>query len=273
MASSWTVTLTSQTAVLAAFEVIEELSERFETPTPQSAEVQTAALALGPLVEVLLLRRAWRKAGHELLLRGRDDARHTAIRTASSRPIAVGELGPTAGAFHITGNGQALEFARHDFVSATGKLARDAGMPHQGSNLLKACLGELMENVTQHAGAGAKGLAAYEMGPKTIALAVADTGQGVVQAYVASQPKLKGLCAMEALEWAVRDNRSRFREPGRGTGFSTVVRAMRTMDAALRVRSDDASIEIEGAGGAAAWISRDQPWLHGFVVSLQLRWQ
>jgi hypothetical protein len=104
-------------------------------------------------------------------------------------------------------------------------------------------------------------------------LAVADTGQGVVRGYVSSFPDLAGLDAATALGWAVVDHRSRFGGTGRGTGFSTVMRAMLTLDAALRVRSDDASIEIEGASIGADWVVRDQDSLSGFVVSLHVRWR
>jgi hypothetical protein len=48
---------------------------------------------------------------------------------------------------------------------------------------------------------------------------------------------------------------------------------MLTLDAAFRVRSDDASIEIEGASSGANWVVRDQDMLSGFVVSLHVRWR
>lgn len=222
---------------------------------------------------MLVLRRQWRETGHEVRFRDVGQARYAVIAEAARKSRPWGKAGPTAGAFHIIGRGQPLDLARHEFVVTTGKLASKAGMPAGAARLLNAALIELMENVTEHAGDDVRGLAAFELGEKTMSLTVADSGRGVVQGYVASQPELHGLAAMQALEWAVREHRSRLTERGRGTGFSTVMRAMRTLDAALRVRSDDASIEIEGAGGDAQWVARDQPLLRGFVVSLHLSWR
>ena len=138
---------------------------------------------------------------------------------------------------------------------------------------MKGAFAELISNVSEHAGEAANGIAAYDLRAESMWLAVADSGQGVVRGFVANAPDLAGLDAATALGWAVVDHRSRFSRPGRGTGFSTVMRAMLTLDAALRVRSDDASIEIEGAASGADWVVRDQDPLRGFIVSLHVRWR
>jgi hypothetical protein len=93
-----------------------------------------------------------------------------------------------------------------------------------------------------------------------------------VRAYLETQPELAGLGAMDALEWAVKEHRSRFNDPKRGLGFSSVLNASRVMDAALRVRSDEGSIEVEGPADTSPWFVRDQSMLSGFVVSLRLAW-
>jgi anti-sigma regulatory factor (Ser/Thr protein kinase) len=265
--------LSSQPPVLAAFEAVDELSQRFEDSPVGQFECKSSEFALGPLAEVLVLRRKWRAEGHEVRLRSDGDARHAAIvEVTKKKSRAAAKVEPGVGAFHIAGSGEPLGIATHEFVSATGRLALQAGMPLGASRLLKGAFGELIDNVSEHAGSDARGLAAYELGPRSISVVVADSGRGVVQGYVTSEPELAGLDAMDALKWAVKEHRSRLKEPGRGTGFSTVMRAMRALDAALRVRSDDASIEIEGAGDGATWVLRDQPKLQGFVVSLHLTW-
>lgn len=263
----------NEPSVLSDFDSVDKLSTRFEAGLGKRVDIDSSDLALGPLAEVLILRRSWREAGFDVRLSGNGDARHAVISRASKRSDVVSEVGPGTGAIRIVGDGEAVGLATHAFVSATGKLACEAGMPVEASRLLKGVFGELIDNVSEHAGAGASGLAAYELKSNSISLIVADSGQGVVRGYVASQPELAGLVAMDALEWAVQQHKSRFGAPGRGTGFATVLRAMRVMDAALRVRSEDASIEIEGPADSATWYAKDQPMLQGFVVSLHLTWR
>ena len=264
--------MTKPMPILDRFEAVDELSRQVEEASAP-IEVQSSELSVGALAEVLILRSSWRGDGRDVRIKGAGDARHAAISAVTKNLSAGSAVGPSAGAFHIVGSGEALDLSRHEFAAAAGRLAQESGMPVSAARVLKGAFSELMENVGQHAGIGTKGLAIYELTARSIAVAVADSGQGIVKGYLTSQPDLAGLGAMDALEWAVRQHRSRFTEPGRGTGFSTVVRAMRTMDAALRVRSDDASIEIEGVGDGTDWVVRDQPSIQGFVVSLQLNWR
>jgi hypothetical protein len=145
-------------------------------------------------------------------------------------------------------------------------------MPVAASRLVKGAFAELIGNVSEHAGDSTHGIAAYDLRCNGMWLAVADSGQGVVRGYVSHTPDLAGLEAATALRWAVVAHRSRLSGSGRGTGFSTVMRAMLTLDGTLRVRSDDASIEIEGASSGGSWVVCDQDMLKGFVVSLHFRW-
>ena len=259
--------------VLSCFDALEDLAEQVRGAGHEAGAVSSSQLELGPLAELLVLRRQQQTAGRTLRLNGEGDARHAAIRAASATVAGQVQLGRQAGAFQIRGSGESVELAGHGFALAVGRYAQDAGMPDDASRLLKGAFAELIGNVSEHAGDDANGIAAYDLRANEIWLAVADTGQGVVRGYVSNSPNLAGLDAATALGWAVVDHRSRFSEPGRGTGFSTVMRAMLTLDAALRVRSDDASIEIEGASSGANWVVRDQDSLSGFVVSLHVCWQ
>lgn len=267
------VDLPSEHKILSCFDALDDLSERFEGAKQGAGLVKSLQLELGPLAELLVLRRDWLAQGRNLLLDGTGDARHAAIRTACARAVGSAQLGAKAGAFQIRGSGEAGELAGHDFALAAGRYAQEAGMPGGAARLLKGAFAELISNVSEHAGEAANGIAAYDLRCDSMWLAVADSGQGVVRGYVSNAPDLAGLDAAAALRWAVVAHRSRFSEPGRGTGFSTVMRAMLTLDAALRVRSDDASIEIEGGSSGANWVVRDQDSLNGFVVSLHVRWQ
>lgn len=263
----------SSTSLLEAFDAVERLSTSLEAGEPTSLEVHSSELALGPLAEVLVLRRVWREVGADVRLVGASDARHAAMSAVARSPVASRLVSGQLGALHIVGQGELLESESYEFVAAAGRIAHEAGMPLEAARTLKGVLGELVDNVSAHAGADAKGIAAFEVQAKAVYVVVADTGQGIVSGFLESQPDRVGLAAADALEWAVQQNRSRFREPGRGLGFRRVLNALRAMDGALRVRSDDASIEIEGPADTATWYLKDQPRLQGFVVSLQLSWR
>lgn len=263
----------SSTRLLEGFDAVERLSTNLEAGGQPSVDVLCSELALGPLAEILVLRRSWREVGVDVRISGTSDARHAAMSAVARSPVASRLVNSRVGALHIVGQGEMLESECHEFVAATGRLAHESGMPLEASRTLKGVLGELVDNVSVHGGPGAKGIAAFEIHSKAISVVVADTGQGIVRGFLESQPERHGLIAADALECAVKQNRSRFRERGRGLGFASVLNAMRAMDGALRVRSDDASIEIEGPADSATWYLKDQPTLQGFVVSLYLSWR
>ncbi len=258
--------------MLAAFETLDDLTGDIEGRVGASIDVATSSLALGPLAELLVLRKSWREQGIEVRLRGRGDARHESISQVIKQTAAASTASHSFGACSIVGTGETVDALIHEFVSSTGKAAAEAGMPPDAARLLKGIFGELIDNIPDHAGPGARGLAAYELGRRSISLAIADTGRGIVRAYLETQPELAGLGATDALEWAVKERRSRFKDPTRGLGFSSVLKASRVMDAALRVRSDEGSIEVEGPADSAPWFVKDQSMLRGFVVSLCVTW-
>ena len=112
-------------------------------------------------------------------------------------------------------------------------------------------------------------MAAFDITPGNFWLAVGDSGVGALATYSA-MPEVQS--ARQALDAAVVEHRSSTGDPARGLGFRQVLGALRSMDAALRVRSGDASLEIEGVGGSGNWVSREQQQLCGFVVSAHVRW-
>lgn len=262
----------NDSSLLTLFDPVDELTNQFEDGAIKRAVVDTPSLGLGALAELLVLRRDWRKAGFDLQLKGGGDARHAVISQVVKQPTATTALNASVGARSVFGGDAPGQDDTFVFIATAGRLAREGGMPADAARLMQGAFGELIDNISKHAGEGARGIAAFEAGLKAISLVVADTGQGIVRGYLEKQPELQGLGATDALEWAVRQHRSRFTEPGHGTGFQSVLKAMRTMDASLRVRSDEGSLETEGQAGEAPWLVKDQSMLNGFVVSLRLTW-
>lgn len=258
---------------LGCYQALDDLAESIAATPSDANAIRTSDLELGPLAELLVLRRQWQSQGKAVQLDTEGDQRCMAVR----RVVWPGALpvwhGIGVGALHIDGGGEAADFAGHEFAMTAGRLASEAGMPGAAARLWMGAFAELISNVSEHAGGRARGIAVYEFRANAVWIAVADNGQGVVRGYVSSGQGLDALDAATALTWAVADHRSRFSEPGRGTGFSTVMRAMLTLDAALRVRSDDASIETEEPALGVNWVVRDQDMLRGFVVSMCVGWR
>jgi len=221
------------------------------------------------------MKRTFRAHGQRLRVQGtglRDQALRSVLSNPRSRPF-VSQNG-----FGALAVGRGGWFADVDdvsrFVLALGQAIRSEGIPVSAVAPICHAAGELVDNVREHAGSSVDSFAAFDVTPGCCWLTIADAGRGVLAGYVlgsaqgADAPSDSG----EALDWAVLQHRSRTREPGRGLGYRRLLHALGAMDAAIRVRSDDASLEREGVSSSADWLIREQVSLAGFVVSVGLRW-
>lgn len=226
-------------------------------------------LKLGPFVEALVLRKSW----PSLNLAPSEEPRRRVISRAA-KELSGSAFADRFGAFFIRPPSEQTDNQALAFGEELARRVGEAGLSDKARILLKGATVELVGNVGEHAGPEARGIAVFEMFAGGVCVSVADAGDGVVAAYVRADPKLVGLRAEDALEMAVVKHQSRLAasQPGRGTGFRTVASAMRSLDATLRVRSGDASLEIEGHPDDAEWLLREQIELRGFVVSLTLCW-
>lgn len=231
------------------------------------SSVDCRGQTLGTFVELLLLRRA-AKGGLTVLdgsLRG-DMVRkllHSGDRMSYDEGVGIYRAEP----------GMTDVSAASDFADAARSQLVQRGVPKPSSYQLSGALHELLGNVAEHGGDAAECLAAFEMGEREAWFVVADDGQGVVSGYRRSAISTIPTDGKEALRWAVINHRSRTGLTGRGTGFRTVINAIRSLDGVIRVRSDDASIEVEQRGEQSSFLVREQGQLKGFAVSIFLRWR
>lgn len=228
------------------------------------------AFALGPVVETLMFRRRSLNPGVRVkmavpqgfgdalrkLPAGRNwcfgQARNFAVlRVQHGRPAEQGEL------------------EAQKFLIALLRAAIGAGMPKTAAQALAGATGELVDNISQHAGPGEDALAAFNVEPSSLWLSVGDAGQGMLPTY-STYPDVTS--AKDALRVAVVQHRSSTGDPERGLGFRGLLRALGSLDASLRVRTGDASLECEGPAGSRPWVSREQVQLAGCVISAHLRW-
>lgn len=250
------------------FALSDDVAECLLRDDQSSQEVNASEVCFATLIELLMLKRSV-----PAILRIRD----ASARGDLFRKLLDGEdqfrCADGLGLYHASSGSVAGGDHANDFADHARKTLEDAGLGTEASVRLSGALFELLGNVDQHAGGSAICLSGYSVEPGQAWVCVADSGAGVVGGYRNSSLIDKPFDACEALDWAVVQHRSRTGERGRGTGFLTVVNALRSLDGALRVRSDEASIEVEQQGSDGSALVREQGKLSGFVVSMRLRWR
>lgn len=229
--------------------------------------VNATNLSLGALIELLLLKRA-----AEGVVTIRDSSR----RGHLFRELLAGEnafsCAEGLGIYRAAPGSASTSSAATDFADQARSALKAVGVVDTASWRLSGALRELLDNIDEHGGHAATCLAGYFVQPKEAWICVADTGDGVLAGYGQASSVVPADAA-EALDWAVVQHRSRTGLAGRGTGFQSVVSALRSLDGSMRVRSDEASIELEQRGSTVDALLRKQGKLSGFVVSMHLRWR
>jgi hypothetical protein len=234
-------------------------------------EVDARTLQLGPSIELLAFRRRSIPPGAELKLMGNGTSLSKALKAMPSDTAWAYRTSGSTGALRVQAGrpSDVDDIVQQQFLMDIRKRLEQEGIPRSSAQALTGAAGELIDNIGQHAGTRCEALAAFDITPGNLWLAVGDSGVGALATYRA-MPEVQS--ARQALEVAVVEHRSSTGDPARGLGFRQVLGALRSMDAALRVRSGDASLEIEGIGGSGNWVSREQQQLCGFVVSAHVRW-
>lgn len=234
-------------------------------------EVDTRKLQLGPLVELLSFRRRSVPAGAELKLLGNGTPLSAALKAMPPDTAWAYRISGSVGALRVQAGrpSDGDDIVQQQFLMDIRKQLELDGVSKSSAQALTGAAGELIDNIGQHAGPQCEALAAFEITPGSLWLAVGDSGVGALATY-STMPEVQS--ARQALEMGVVEHRSSTGDPTRGLGFRQVLGALRSMDAMLRVRSGDASLEIEGVSGSGRWMSREQQHLCGFVVSAHVRW-
>ena len=112
-------------------------------------------------------------------------------------------------------------------------------------------LSEACQNIVEHAGTGGwVSVHAYtfrrRLGRRVVVIAVSDAGVGFRRSLEATQQRRFGdrWGDAAALEAAVIQHTSRFRDPGRGQGIAGIKRYLSRWDGKLTIRSGSARIAI-----------------------------
>ena len=232
---------------------------------PRDAELTIDSLT--GVIEALPLARQWKQGGVASNLRMNTAAVH-ALRTGSPQTDTLSQnvyrfvRAAGTGAESLTLEGFWLELRKA--LTAWG-----IADPGSANSLVGACR-EMQDNVLQHSGQPDSGFCGFKLGTEDFEVGVVDSGMGLTRAFLEANPGAP-LDAMVLLEAAVLHGKSRLSDQGRGTGFATLLRALRRLDAVIRVRSDDVSLTLTPKGGAQYDAElKQEAKLSGFVVCARL---
>jgi hypothetical protein len=255
--------------------VIEAAMHREDAVGHQVIDASTESLlALG---ELLTLRRHWESQGKVVRLRG--TARRPVLNAI--REVSTGGRGPLAAAHQagclrlppiaapLTERDESFDESVNRYLMGASGVLAGASFPDKARKRLLGALGELLDNVFQHAGRSQWALSAYEVdGSGRFSAVVADDGEGVLASYHRNGQLGLQEGASQALDLAVLQHRSCTGRSDRGLGFRELMDALRSLDALIRVRSDDASLTLAAGGAASGEPARlsEEFELRGFVV-------
>jgi len=230
-----------------------------------------AARELGPLVEMALLARGGLLPAPEtakwLQLDGLG-ALYSAIKSGHRHWIC-----PSArriGFLRAEGRPPTDETIWTGFGLAAQQAAAAAGFPARIAAQLAAALGELHSNVYEHSGAPATGLVAFRAAPDRFEFVVSDRGLGVLES-LRSCTDYSGLTDHgEALRLTLKDGVSRHgANAGRGFGFRPLFIGLANLNGALRFRSGDHALVIDGSNPSPMTARTAQkPSLKGLMISV-----
>jgi hypothetical protein len=156
------------------------------------------------------------------------------------------------------------------FCLAAQKAAVANGFPKQTAAQFAAALGELHSNIYEHSGAPRTGIIAFKGSPGHFDFVIADWGIGVLE----SLRRCDAYAALgdhrEALKLALTNGVSRFGEgSGRGYGFHDLFTGLANLNGALRFRSGNAALTVEGRNpGSIPRTLEEKIPIKGFFASV-----
>jgi hypothetical protein len=156
------------------------------------------------------------------------------------------------------------------FCKSMEQSALMIGFPRRNAEELVASIRELVANIYDHSGAPQTGIVGYAANNNELEFVVADRGMGVLNSLRMSSDFRALRDAGEALEAALTDGTSRYgKASGHGGGFRDLFRGLLNLSSALRFRSGDHALTINGiTPGLSMGRISQKVQLPGFVISV-----
>ena len=159
------------------------------------------------------------------------------------------------------------------FGLSAQQAATGAGFPKRIAAQLVAAIGELRSNIYEHSQALGTGIVAYRAHRGQFELAVSDSGIGVLESLRSAPDHVALRDYGEALRLTLTSGISRFGpNAGRGHGFRPLFVGLANLNGALRFRSGDHALLIDGRNPSLTTArSAQKTALQGFVVSVSCK--
>jgi hypothetical protein len=157
------------------------------------------------------------------------------------------------------------------FAIAAERAAAAAGFARRIAVQLAAAIGELEGNIYEHSQSPNSGILLFRAAPGTFEFVVADRGIGVLKSLRTCAEYSGVIDSGHALRVALMDGVSRFgADARRGYGFRPLFTGLANLNGALRFRSGDHALTIDGYNPTAipSRVARKVP-VDGLSVSVR----
>lgn len=147
---------------------------------------------------------------------------------------------------------------------------RQRGASSELAHALVGAFAEMASNAAEHAGAAIPPVATFETSAATWAFSVTDVGCGVVESLKRNPDYATVADGRTALSHALRHGVSGTGKPGRGTGFTTLFKALIDRHCTIRFRSADVAAACSATSPTATSLGfLVLPPRRGFHVAVQ----
>jgi hypothetical protein len=156
-----------------------------------------------------------------------------------------------------------------EFGVAAQQAAVNAGFAKQIAHQFVGALGEMVDNIYNHSQASESGIVAYRAIPGTFEFVVSDRGIGVLNSLKSCGEYAHLTDHGDALKLTLTDGCSRHGSgTNHGRGFRPLFIGLTNLNGALRFRSGDHAITIDGHNlSQIPWRTVAKPPISGFFVS------
>lgn len=159
--------------------------------------------------------------------------------------------------------------------SAARILTAELGLEAKAAARFTMTFSEAVQNITEHAGTGGwVAIHAYNwrrrLGRRVVVMAVSDAGVGFRRSLEATESRKFGDRWSDgtALETALIQEISRFRDPGRGQGLAMIKRTLREWQGKISIRSGTARLAIVPPWDEDVPLAEHLPYFPGSQVQI-----
>lgn len=175
----------------------------------------------------------------------------------------------------IRGTDDVHEVVNSVAESASRIMTSELGLEPKATGRFTMTFSEACQNITEHAGTGGwVAIHAYNwrrrLGRRVVVMAISDAGVGFRRSLEATESRKYGERWSDgtALETALIQEISRFRDPGRGQGLAMIKRTLRDWQGKISIRSGTARLAIVPAWDEDVPLAEHLPYFPGSQVQI-----